>query len=301
MFVLETQGGAVGRLALGHNGCLLIQWGYPSRVAVWELGERKYQGDLNVGDAPMPWLLTAAPTGLTAVTVHRNRTLKYWCLRTLRELATLANSENSYLACLAYSSDGKHLLTGALHYPGRGADVELTRWDLETRQAEPCGTCHVRSRWRGVLSLALGDRVLLAQGDRFGDVTVCSPGKRNVRVALPERRALAHVWFSPDARTLAILRDKTVRLWDVTTHQVRASWTEKRTIHTLAFAPGSDVLAAGSRDGTVSFRDVATGKERASFDWRLGAIHAIAFSPDGMLAAAGGASGQVVVWDVDQS
>jgi WD40 repeat protein len=300
MFVLETQGGAVARLAMGHNGCLLVQHGYPSRVAVWDLGERKHQGDLNVGDAPMPWLLTGAPTGLTAITVHRNRTLKYWCLQTRQELGTLLTPENGHMACVAYSGDGKHLLTGALHYPRTGADLEITRWDLATRRAEPCGTCHVRYRWRGSMSLALGDRVLLAVGERFGGVTICSPGKRNVRVAVPERRAFAEVCFSPDARTLAILRDKTVRLWDVATRRVRASWTEKRIINTVAFAPASDVVATGSRDGTVSFRDVATGKERASFDWRLGAIRAIAFSPDGMLAAAGSEGGGVVVWDVDR-
>jgi WD40 repeat protein len=300
MFVLETQDGPVARLALGHRGRLLIQQDYPSRVAFWDLGDREYQGDLDVGGAPMPWLLTGSPTGLTAVTAHRNSALKYWCLGTLRELATLTTSETAYVGCLAYSGDGKHLLAGALRYPGRGADVEITRWDLATFRAEPCGTCHVSYRWRGSMSLALGDRVLVAVGDRFGGVTVCSPGKRNVRVALPGRRAFAQVWFSPDARTLAILRDKTVRLWDVATRRVRASWTEKRQINTLAFAPGSGMLATGSRDGTVSFRDVATGKERASFDWRLGAIRAIAFSPDGMLAAAGSEGGQVVVWDVDQ-
>jgi hypothetical protein len=50
----------------------------------------------------------------------------------------------------------------------------------------------------------------------------------------------------------------------------------------------------------VKFRDVATGKERAGFDWQLGAIGAVAFSTDGMLAAAGGEHGRVVVWDVDQ-
>jgi WD40 repeat protein len=148
-------------------------------------------------------------------------------------------------------------------------------------------------------SFVPGETMLLAVGGGAGLVTVCVPGKKNTRVPLPSRRAAAEVVFSPEGRTLAILRERTLRLWDVKAKEVRASWKEDRTIHALVFSPDGGTLATGGHDGVVKFRDAATGKERAGFDWQLGPVGAVAFSPDGMLAAAGG-EGRVVVWDVDQ-
>jgi WD40 repeat protein len=224
--------------------------------------------------------------------------VRLWSLQTLQELAPLT-IDKGYTSCLAYTADGKHLLTGATWYGGGRTEVYVCRWDLATGQPEPCGTCRVR--YRGSTALVGGDRVLLANGDRYGAVTICSPGKRNVKVALPERRAFAKVCFSPDGRTLAILRERTLRLWDVAKRRVRASWKENRTINALAFSPSSRTLATGGNDGAVKFRDVATGKEGAGFDWQIGVVSAVAFSPDGMLAAAGGEGGRVVVWDVEEA
>jgi WD40 repeat protein len=245
-----------------------------------------------------PYHLAFAPEGRTAAAIDWPRTVKVWSLETLQERASLT-IDKGYLSKVAYTADGTTLLTGGVQYVGRRTDLEVRRWNLATQQqvgCERCRTQHAASSF----SMVPGDPVLLAGGCYLGQVTVGSPGKRSVKVALPEHRAFAQVCFSPDGRTLAILRERTVRLWDVATRQVRASWKENRTINALAFSPSSRTLATGGNDGAVKFRDVATGKEGASFDWQLGAISAVAFSPDGMLAAAGGQDGRVVIWDVDQ-
>jgi WD40 repeat protein len=295
MFVLDTQTRNIRSLALGANGRLLGLHGINTPVYLWDLSQGKHEGNL-VANTP-PFFLAFAPTGRTAVTAHWPRTVRLWSLKTRRELAALTPA-GWHAGPLAYAADGNHLLLATVNRAGRGATLEVYRWDLATHAAESCGECHVRQR--GGLSLAAGGRVLLANGDRLGGVTICSPGKRNARVALPEHRAFARVCFSPDGRTLAILRARTLRLWDVATRRVRASWKETRLIKALAFSPGGDLLALGGNDGAVKFRDVATGKERAGFDWQVGTVTALTFSPDGMLAAVGGENGKVVVWDVDQ-
>ena len=65
----------------------------------------------------------------------------------------------------------------------------------------------------------------------------------------------------------------------------------------LSTAPDGTLLSAGW-DGTARLWDVTTRRERACFDWKVGAIGAAAFSPDGTLAAVGGEDG-IVVWDVE--
>ena len=67
----------------------------------------------------------------------------------------------------------------------------------------------------------------------------------------------------------------------------------------LAFSPDGRTLALTSTDGTVSFRDAATFRERVRFGWEVGALHSVAFAPDGLTCAAGADHGRVVLWDVE--
>jgi WD40 repeat protein len=298
MFVLDTQAGHIHSLVFAPGGRLLGVVKPPHGVSLWDLSEQKSKGSLVTGRSP--FLLAFAPNGPMAAVgpAGWSAAVSLWHLETRRQGPTLAPAPG-YLAALAYTPDGANLVTAAVTH-GAGTNLDLHRWNLETHQKQPCGQCHLRSYSRNV-SLFVAGTVSVAVGGYLGSVTICTPGKRNVKVDLPERRALAQPWFSPDGRTVAVLRDRTVRLWDVKAKKMRASWKEGRKILTLAFSPDSRLLAVGGNEGAVRFRDTATGKERAGFDWQVGAVSAVAFSPDGMLAAAGGDKGKVVVWDVDQA
>jgi WD40 repeat protein len=300
MFLLDTHAGKINGLAFIPNSRLLAVQSYP-RLAFWDLPEQKHRADLGSTGSFYLQSLAIAPDGRTAATMQWPHMLKVWSLETFQELAHLPSAGSGYLRCLTYAGDGKTLFAVGGHFQSQN-DLIVRRWDLTQPQKRSRSVKYRLPRRTGSsLSLVVGaDGVLAASGCYLGKVTVCGLGKRTVEVAMPERRAFVQVRFSPDGRTLAILRERTVRLWDVATRQVRASWTENRLLHALAFSPGSNILATGGNDGSVKFRDVATGKERASFDWQVGVVSAVAFSPDGMLAAAGGFSGRVVVWDVDQ-
>jgi WD40 repeat protein len=299
MFVLDTQAGHIHSLTFAPGGRLLAVVKPAAGVTLWDLAEQKSKGTLATRRSP--FLVAFAPDGRTAAVGQSGMGVVVSLCNpgTCQEAATLAGSPGAYTVSLAYAPDGG-LVTASLHYgPGR-AHVQVRRWDLATAQAQQTFKYFVSSPSRH-LSLFVGSTLSLAVGGYMGSVAICTPGKRNVKVTLPERRALAQPWFSPDGRTVAVLRDRTVRLWDVKAKEVRASWKEGRKVLTLAFSPDSRLLAVGGNEGAVRFRDVATGKERAGFDWQIGAVSAVAFSPDGMLAAAGGDNGKVVVWDVDQA
>jgi WD40 repeat protein len=137
----------------------------------------------------------------------------------------------------------------------------------------------------------------------------------------PARGQLYHshnvlkVVWSPTASLVACLATRGITLWDAPAvigeaakstgpwdarplervHEFRGF---RKTIEGLVFSPDGKLLVAGARDGRVRVWDVASGREKANFDWQIGKVNSLAFAPDGATVAAGGSKG-IVVWDVD--
>jgi WD40 repeat protein len=92
------------------------------------------------------------------------------------------------------------------------------------------------------------------------------------------------VAVAPDGRTVAaVAQGSVVRLWDVPSGTVRATFAN---VQTVAFAPVGGRMALGATDGSVRFLDVATlGELRASPTRAGAAARSIVFAPDGRTVA----------------
>jgi WD40 repeat protein len=65
----------------------------------------------------------------------------------------------------------------------------------------------------------------------------------------------------------------------------------------MDFAPGGDSLALGLQDGTVTLRNIATGRPSATLKAHLEGVTLVAFSPDGNLIASASTNKTISVWN----
>jgi WD40 repeat protein/serine/threonine protein kinase len=107
--------------------------------------------------------------------------------------------------------------------------------------------------------------------------------------------------FTPDGHTLAAAGDdQTIRLWDTTTGEVRATLQgHSGIVDKLAISPDGRTLAAASKDKLVRLWDLATGQPQTSLFGHQKPCKAVAFSPDGRWLASAGHDDTIRLWKLD--
>lgn len=106
--------------------------------------------------------------------------------------------------------------------------------------------------------------------------------------------------FSPDEKIIAAaLRDQTVGIWNVRTHQLigklsgYAGW-----VFSIRFSPDGKLIATGDRYHKAILWDAATLRRLATFDLHNNGVKSVAFSPDGKFLATAGDDHVIHIWDV---
>lgn len=104
--------------------------------------------------------------------------------------------------------------------------------------------------------------------------------------------------FSPDGRLLASTDeegyDYVVKLWDVTSRQLRHVLSLHREINGIAFSPDGRLIAAAADDPVVRLWDPATGELVHEVDSQAEEVNAVAFSPGGRFLTV--AADEVQLW-----
>lgn len=107
--------------------------------------------------------------------------------------------------------------------------------------------------------------------------------------------------FSPDGSKLAVLSTGEVRIWDLATSQVIASFTALGS-QTIAYSPHGDTLLTAGWDrqtqSAISFWDPDTGNLLRQLGGHAQPVETICFSRDGRRLASAGRDGLVNLWEV---
>jgi hypothetical protein len=196
----------------------------------------------------------------------------------------------SWVQCLSFSPDGRHLAAGGNDQFVRLADPATGQWRTSLHAHE------------GVVTASLftpdGKSLFTTSNDLTAKLWDAATRKRQ-RTLWGHTKAIWCAALSPDGQTLATgSEDGTVRLWDAETGKdLRVIRAKTGIVRALAFAPDGNRLATGGEDGTVRLWDPENGREKFILRGHQGPVPAVAFSPDGKVLASGGRDATVRLWD----
>jgi WD40 repeat protein len=274
-----------------------------SRVKRWDVatGQEKTAFEIHC------WALACAPDGRTLAAGDSEGVVQLYDATTGQERAVLKGQPAQMAYALAYAADGKTLAVVA-GMPGFHGRVDV--WDVESRRLrftlDPPGGERFTSVAFSPDGKKLAAGVALGlDDDRGGAVRFWDVASGRERGTFRKHRySVFGVRFTPDGKTLvsASAKGGTIRelfAWDVppdqewTTVHKTADWTSSAVL-----SPDGKTLALGSRNGTVTLLDLATGKELATLRGHAKAVTSLAFAPDGATLASGGDDQTVRLWDV---
>ena len=292
-YTLEARTHGITAVMFSPDGETLASGSFNGKIRLWDVETGLHRQTLTAHGSGVD-SIAFSPDGETLASGSWNNKVGLWDVESGVLRQTL-NGHGMSVGSVAFSPNGMTLASGSF-----GGTAHL--WDVGNgvlRQTLTLNEHELRGHVHSVVFSP--DGRVLAGGNPYGTIGLWDVESGVLRQTLEgkrrsdKKRSLA---FSPDGNMLAINADETVRLWDVHTGSLLKTLTgHADVVLGVAFSPGGEMLASGSRDETVRLWDVQTGQHLNTLIGHTSWVLGVAFSPGGEMLASGSRDETVRLWD----
>ena len=290
---LEGHTGPVRSLAFSPDGDTVATGSSDYTVMLWDAYTGKHKKTLK-GHSDWVSSIAYSPDGKTIATGSGDKTTRLWDAHTGEHKTTLKGHSDT-VDIIALSPDGKTIATGS-------EKKSVWLWDIQTAKHIITLNGHTDTV-KTVLYSSDGDTIATGSSDMTACLWDAKTGKQLHKTILGDQKKtlVLSIAFSPDGKTIATLKDRTVQLWDVHTGQQKDVITGHKRVglEGIAFSPDGKMIAFGDNDLKAQVWDVNTTQPKMVFSGHTGHVRSVAFSPDGKTIATSSYDKTARIWDVN--
>ncbi|HLW67985.1 MAG TPA: M56 family metallopeptidase [Gemmataceae bacterium] len=262
----DAHKGPVTCAAFNPEGSLLASGGFDSTIVIWDVAKyRKQWGKPDKkflkGHEGQLRNVRFSPDGSLLASSGEDGKVIFWNPKTGEKIRTIdAHKLPAY--GLAFSPDGKFIVSTAGNYKVKDAPGEVKMWNVATGEFVCEFGKHRTHVWNAAFS---PDGKVLALAGGGGSINIFDVEKRTEIKAIAQPVGIRSIAFSPDGKYLAtgpsVAQDTVVRLWDTKT------WTEyaaleghSNLVFNIRFSPDSKFVASAGADSRIFIWDIPQPK-----------------------------------------